>query len=76
MGPIHGLIIDLRGNPGGLLSEAVSVSGDFLDKGQVIVSQRGRAFPPITYRATRGEQGRTYPIVVLVNRGTASQRRS
>lgn len=72
MGPIHGLVIDLRGNPGGLLSEAVSVSGDFLQKGQVIVSQRGRAFPPITYRATRGEQGRNYPIVVLVNRGTAS----
>ncbi len=72
MGPIHGLVVDLRGNPGGLLSEAVSVSGDFLQKGQVIVSQRGRAFPPITYRATRGEQTRTYPIVVLVNRGTAS----
>jgi carboxyl-terminal processing protease len=72
MGPLHGLVIDLRGNPGGLLSEAVSVSGDFLQKGQVIVSQRGRAFPPITYRATRGEQTRTYPIVVLVNRGTAS----
>jgi carboxyl-terminal processing protease len=72
MGPIRGLVIDLRGNPGGLLSEAVSVSGDFLQKGQVIVSQRGRAFPPITYRATRGEQARTYPIVVLVNRGTAS----
>jgi carboxyl-terminal processing protease len=72
MGPIHGLVIDLRGNPGGLLSEAVSVSGDFLQKGQVIVSQRGRAFPPITYRATRGEQNRNYPVVVLVNRGTAS----
>ncbi|MGH9615976.1 MAG: S41 family peptidase [Acidobacteriaceae bacterium] len=72
MGPIHGLVIDLRGNPGGLLSEAVSVSGDFLQKGQVIVSQRGRAFPPITYRATRGDHDRTYPIVVLVNRGTAS----
>ena len=72
MGPIHGLIIDLRGNPGGLLSEAVSVSGDFLEKGQVIVSQRGRAFPPITYRATRSEQNRNYPIVILVNRGTAS----
>jgi carboxyl-terminal processing protease len=72
MSPIDGLIIDLRGNPGGLLSEAVSVSGDFLQKGQVIVSQRGRAFPPITYRDTHGDQGRKYPIVVLVNRGTAS----
>ncbi len=72
MGPLNGLVIDLRGNPGGLLSEAVSVSGDFLQKGQVIVSQRGRAFPPITYRDTHGDQGRKYPIVVLVNRGTAS----
>jgi carboxyl-terminal processing protease len=72
MGNIHGLVIDLRGNPGGLLSEAVAVSGDFLQKGQVIVSQRGRAYPPITYRDTHGDQGRKYPIVVLVNRGTAS----
>ena len=72
MGPIHGLVIDLRGNPGGFLSEAVAVSGDFLQKGQVIVSQRGRAFPPITYRDTHGDQDRKYPIVVLVNRGTAS----
>ena len=70
--PTNGLVIDLRGNPGGLLSEAVSVSGDFLQKGQIIVSQRGRAFPPITYRDTHGDQGRKYPIVVLVNRGTAS----
>lgn len=72
MAPIHGLVIDLRGNPGGLLSEAVSVAGDFLQKGQVIVSQRGRAFPPITYRDTHGDQDRKFPIVVLVNRGTAS----
>lgn len=72
MGQLQGLIIDLRGNPGGLLSEAVSVSGDFLQKGQVIVSQRGRAFPPITYRDTHGDQNRKFPIVVLVNRGTAS----
>lgn len=72
MGNIHGLVIDLRGNPGGLLSEAVSVAGDFLQKGQIIVSQRGRAFPPITYRDTHGDKNRTYPIVVLVNRGTAS----
>ncbi|MGC1783855.1 MAG: S41 family peptidase [Acidobacteriaceae bacterium] len=72
MAPIHGLVIDLRGNPGGLLSEAVSVAGDFLQKGQVIVSQRGRAFPPITYRDTHGDQDHKYPIVVLVNRGTAS----
>jgi carboxyl-terminal processing protease len=71
-GDLHGLVLDLRGNPGGLLSEAVAVCDKFLQKGQVIVSQRGRAFPEVVYRATRGNGGRDYPIVVLVNRGTAS----
>ncbi len=70
-GDIHGLIIDLRGNPGGLLSEAVSVSDKFLRKGQIIVSQRGRAYPDQVYRASHGSTS-DYPIVVLVNRGTAS----
>jgi len=71
-GDLKGLILDLRGNPGGLLSEAVSVSDKFLQKGQVIVSQRGRAFPEQIYRASHGNAGREYPVVVLVNRGTAS----
>jgi carboxyl-terminal processing protease len=71
-GELHGLVLDLRGNPGGLLSEAVAVCDKFLQKGQVIVSQRGRAFPEVVYRATRGNGGRDYPIVVLVNHGTAS----
>ena len=71
-GEVHGLVLDLRGNPGGLLSEAVAVCDKFLQKGQVIVSQRGRAFPEVVYRATRGNGGRDYPIVVLVNHGTAS----
>jgi carboxyl-terminal processing protease len=71
-GEIHGLILDLRGNPGGLLNEAVATSDKFLQKGQIVVSQRGRAFPDQVYRATRGEEGSKFPIVVLVNRGTAS----
>ncbi len=71
-GNIHGLILDLRGNPGGLLSEAVAVCDKFLQKGQVIVSQRGRAYPNQVYKASHGNGGRDYPIVVLVNRGTAS----
>jgi carboxyl-terminal processing protease len=71
-GDIHGLVLDLRGNPGGLLSQAVAVSDKFLEKGQVIVSQRGRAFPDQVYRATHGNAGHTYPVVVLVNHGTAS----
>jgi len=71
-GDMKGLILDLRGNPGGLLSEAVAVSDKFLQKGQVIVSQRGRAFPEQIYRASHGNSGHDYPVVVLVNRGTAS----
>jgi carboxyl-terminal processing protease len=71
-GDIHGLVLDLRGNPGGLLNEAVATSDKFLQKGQIVVSQRGRAFPDQVYRATRGEDGPKFPIVVLVNRGTAS----
>ncbi|MBW8749307.1 MAG: S41 family peptidase [Acidobacteria bacterium] len=71
-GKVDGLVIDLRGNPGGLLKEAVAMSDKFLQKGQIVVSQKGRAFPDEVYRATRGEQGKSYPIVVLVNRNTAS----
>ncbi len=71
-GELHGLLIDLRGNPGGLLNEAVNMSDKFLDKGQIVVSQRGRAFPDQVYRAAHGEQGPKFPIVVLVNRNTAS----
>jgi carboxyl-terminal processing protease len=72
-GNLHGLVIDLRGNPGGLLNEAVNVCDKMLQKGQVVVSQRGRAFPDQVYRASHGEDGSDkYPIVVIVNRNTAS----
>jgi len=70
-GDINGLVIDLRGNPGGLLNEAVNMADKFLQKGQVVVSQRGRAFPDQVYRASHGSDTK-YPIVVLVNRNTAS----
>jgi carboxyl-terminal processing protease len=71
-GPIKGLVIDLRGNPGGLLNQAVDMSDKFLDKGQVVVSQHGRAAADQVYSASRGETGPKFPIVVLVNRNTAS----
>jgi carboxyl-terminal processing protease len=70
-GDLNGLVIDLRGNPGGLLTEAVNMSDKFLQKGQIVVSQRGRAFPDQVYRAAHGSDTK-YPIVVLVNRNTAS----
>ena len=69
---LKGLVLDLRGNPGGLLSQAVEVCDHLLAKGQTIVSQRGRAYPDQVYTATHGNGGKTFPIVVLVNRNTAS----
>ena len=71
-GEVRGVLVDLRGNPGGLLNEAVNMSDKFLQKGQIVVSQRGRAFPDQVYRASHGEQGAKFPVVVLVNRNTAS----
>ena len=67
-----GLILDLRQNPGGLLSEGVGVADKFLKKGQVIVSHHGRASAEKVYKAAHGNGGKDYPLVVLVNRGTAS----
>jgi len=71
-GELKGLILDLRGNPGGLLNEGVGVADKFLKKGQVIVSHRGRSSPEKMYKASHGNAGKDYPLVVLVNRGTAS----
>src|SRR6266436_5855970 len=69
---IKGLILDLRDNPGGLLNEGVAVSDRFLRKGQAIVSHRGRSSPEKTYVARHGNGNHDYPIVVLVNRFSAS----
>lgn len=71
-GDLKGMVLDLRGNPGGLLNEGVGVADKFLKKGQVIVSHRGRSSPEKLYKAAHGNGGKDYPLVVLVNRGTAS----
>src|SRR6478672_7858585 len=71
-GDLKGLVLDLRGNPGGLLNEGVGVADKFLKKGQVIVSHHGRSSPEKMYKAAHGNGGKDYPLVVLVNRGTAS----
>ena len=68
----QGLILDLRGNPGGILNEAVDVSGEFLPRGSTVVSARGREYPARTYTVRNGARGREYPIVVLVNQYSAS----
>ena len=70
---MRSLILDLRGNPGGLLDEGIAVSELFLDRGQEVVATRGRA--PGSNRQYMDQQTQRYPdlpIVVLVNGGTAS----
>ena len=70
--PLKGLIIDLRTNPGGLLTEAVNVADQFLDSG-LIVSTRGRTpDQEMVFRATPHMTANNYPIIVLVNQGSAS----
>ena len=72
---LKGYVLDLRNNPGGLLDQAIQVSDDFLDSGE-IVSTRGR-HPEDTqrYDAKRGDITDGKPIVVLINGGTASASR-
>jgi carboxyl-terminal processing protease len=69
---LQGLILDLRGNPGGLLQEAVEVSDHFVEKNQLIVYHYGRHSREKRYYATKGADSNEYPMVVLINRMTAS----
>lgn len=70
---LTGLIIDLRGNPGGLLVEAPKICNLFMDKGQEIVSTKGKLKKwDQTYKTTDAPYDTEIPIVVLVNRGSAS----
>ena len=66
-----GIILDLRGDPGGLLREAVLVSSVFIPNG-VIVTTMGRAEPRHVYHAAGGAISPKLPVVVLVDQGTAS----
>jgi carboxyl-terminal processing protease len=71
-GKLAGIVLDLRNNPGGLLDQAVAVSDDFLDKGE-IVSTRGRhAEDAQRYNARPGDIADGLPMVVLINGGSAS----
>ena len=67
-----GLILDLRGNPGGLVNEAVALAGRFMRDGQVVVSHHGRAEEEQVFRAKANPVAQKYPMVVLVNSGSAS----
>src|SRR5258705_1701615 len=67
------LVLDLRANPGGLLDQAIDVAGEFLPRGQVVVSVKGRTeySEPIVYKSA-GSDPASVPLVVLINRNSAS----
>ncbi len=71
---LKALVLDLRNNPGGLLTAAIGVSELFLEKGQVIVSTRGRKGtdnpPPVTALGRKNYAG--FPMAILINGGSAS----
>ncbi len=72
MDKVKGIVLDLRNNPGGLLTQAIKVSDAFLDAGE-IVSTRGRnPADGDRYNATEGDLAEDKPIVVLINGGSAS----
>ena len=69
---LNGYILDLRNNPGGLLSQAIKITGAFLDGGEV-VSTRGRDQRDIKiFNARKGDEIKNKPLIVLINKGSAS----
>jgi carboxyl-terminal processing protease len=70
---LDGYVLDLRNNPGGLLDQAVSVSGTFLETGKEVVSTHGRhKEDDQTYTAKGGDKTHGKPIVIIINGGSAS----
>jgi carboxyl-terminal processing protease len=70
-GPLKGVVLDLRSNPGGVLMPAVTIADGFLDGG-LIVTTRGRAENQLEYTAKPGQWLKDIPVVILVDRSTAS----
>jgi carboxyl-terminal processing protease len=69
---MEALIIDLRNNPGGLLESAVEIAGKFLPKNEMVVYTEGRQVERHIYSAKGNDRHPNYPIVVLINNGSAS----
>ena len=71
-GKIPGIILDLRGNPGGRLDQSIKVSSAFLDGGEVVSTRGRRASDQDSYKGERGELAKGVPLVVLIDGASAS----
>ena len=69
---IKGLILDLRNNPGGLLDQAISVSDIFLNQGLIVYTKGRKQEQNMTFQAHANNGKNLYPLVILVNEGSAS----
>ena len=71
-GALEGLVIDVRSNPGGLLTTAVQVADELLDKGTIVTTRGRLAISDTAFTATSGDRLDGAPVVVLVDAGSAS----
>jgi len=71
-GRLPGMILDLRGNPGGLLTQSVEVSSVFLDGGEVVSTRGRRADDVNVFNAEKGQMAKNVPLIVLVDGASAS----
>jgi len=69
---IEGYILDLRNNPGGLLTQAISITDFFLDDGEIVSTKGRKASETRKFFAKKGDEIRGKPIIVLINNGSAS----
>jgi carboxyl-terminal processing protease len=70
--PVTGILLDLRNNPGGYLQEAVRVAGQFLPEDAIVLHEQDAQDHLTTYRAQGEGLAREFPLVVLINQGSAS----
>ncbi|MDG6773734.1 S41 family peptidase [Thiomicrorhabdus sp. ZW0627] len=71
-GPINGLVLDLRNNPGGVLTAAVQVSDAFLNEGLIVYTEGRIKNSKMRFEAQQGDIMKGRPVVVLINEGSAS----
>jgi carboxyl-terminal processing protease len=68
----HNLIVDLRGNTGGIMDPAIRIADDFLEKGKLIVYTQGHSRAREEYRATQEDSGENLSLAILIDEGSAS----